>query len=241
MPVSFKSFASGEPATVAQITMLYPSAPRVFSKYGIDICCGGNRTWEEVCRILGVDAENVFAEILAGPSADNGLHPEYWTSAFLIDFIVQNHHNYVRRSTAEILALLDRVCDVHGADLVNVLTIREHFRDLCKELTPHMNAEEQVLFPAIRSFILAGGNDDRTRCVIADTLRIMEHEHEIAGDWLKQIRALSQNYTIPPGACDCFALAWQKLKEFDNDLMNHVHLENNILFQRFKQGALPAI
>ena len=102
-----------------------------------------------------------------------------------------------------------------------------------------MKKEELVLFPAIKRLEAQHHDDHPLSASIQAPIDAMVHEHVIAGDLVKQIRTLSNNYTPPDFACPTFKITYQKLREFDNDLMKHVHLENNILFERFKEK--PAI
>lgn len=226
----------GTPETVAQLAISHPGALAIFTKYNIDYCCGGHRSLEDACRRIDLDPEKIKEEILqatVGESSQN-LRPENWSSSFLVDFIVQNHHGFVRKNTPEIEAFLDKVCDAHGKDCLELLYIREHFLDLSEELASHMEKEELVLFPAIKRLESHATQDHPLSATIQAPLNAMEHEHVVAGDLVKQIRSLSNNYTPPDFACPTFRITYKKLQEFDNDLMNHIHLENNILFERVK-------
>lgn len=226
----------GTPSTVAQLAISHPGALAVFTKYNIDYCCGGHRSLEEACQRIGLDPEKVKAEIMqsGGTGSSQTLRHENWSSSFLVDFIVQNHHSYVRRATPEIIAFLDKVCDAHGKDCLELLYIREHFLDLSEELASHMEKEELVLFPAIKRLESHTSPDHPLSATIQAPVNAMEHEHVVAGDLIKQIRSLSKNYTPPDFACPTFRITFKKLQEFDNDLMKHIHLENNILFERVK-------
>jgi regulator of cell morphogenesis and NO signaling len=231
----------GNPQTVAQLAILHPNALAVFTKYNIDYCCGGHRSIEDACRRIGLDPEKIKAEILqssAGQTTE-AFRPENWSSTFLADYIVQNHHKYVKKAIPEVQAFLDKVCDAHGNDCIELLHIRENFLDLSEELTSHMEKEELILFPAIKRLEAQHNEDHPLAVTIQAPLGAMEHEHVIAGDLVKQIRKLSNNYTPPDFACPTFRITYKKLQEFDNDLMKHIHLENNILFDRLKDKKAP--
>lgn len=221
--------------TVAQLAIAHPGAQAVFAKYNIDYCCGGNRSFIEACHRLGLDPDQIWAEISEMRAGDSAVtfKPEMWSSALLIDFIVQNHHAYVRRAAPELETLLDKVCDRHGNDSLELLQVRECFNDLWEELSLHMDKEEEVLFPLMKRMESDSG-DGRTEKIVWGPIARMESEHESAGNLIRQIRLLSNNYTPPDFACPTFQITYRKLKEFDNDLMLHIHLENNILFDRFK-------
>jgi regulator of cell morphogenesis and NO signaling len=219
--------------TVAELAVAHPAALAVFNKYNIDFCCGGNRSLEEACLRVGLNPEKIRREIFEAPSYQSSIPPriETWSASLLVDYIVQNHHEYVRRAIPEIAALLEKVCAAHGDDNIELLNIQQDFLDLAEELTNHMAKEEMALFPALKK--LEEQNDPAHP--LAETVKapisMMEHEHVIAGDLMKSIRNLSRNYTVPEFACPTYRVTFQKLREFDDDLMMHVHLENNILFR----------
>jgi regulator of cell morphogenesis and NO signaling len=230
----------GNLQTVAQLAISHPGALAVFTKYNIDYCCGGHRKLEEACVRIGLDPEIIRAEILQTSHAGTSqtLRPENWTSAFLADYIVQNHHSYVAKAIPEIQGFLDKVCDAHGNDCLELLQIREAFIDLSEELTSHMEKEELILFPAIKRLESQNNEDHPLASTIQAPIGAMEHEHVIAGDLVKLIHSLSNNYTAPDFACPTFRITYKKLQEFDNDLMRHIHLENNILFERMKDKKI---
>lgn len=225
--------------TVAELAVAHPAAVAVFNKYNIDFCCGGNRVLDDACIRIGVNPESVRKEIFSAPVQPSSIpaRVETWSATLLADYIVQNHHAYVRFAVPEITALLEKVCAAHGEDNIELLNIQQDFQDLAEELLHHMDKEEMALFPALKK--LEARNDEEHP--LAENLKapiaMMEHEHAIAGDLVKSIRNLSRNYTVPESACPTYRVTFQKLKEFDEDLMTHVHLENNILFKRRQDAA----
>lgn len=223
------------PVTVAQMVISQPGATEVFIRNNIDFCCGGHRTLHDACFAMGLDPEEIKQEILRFHPKNhaNELHPENWSSSFLIDFIIQNHHTYVRKALPEILALLDKSWNAHGNECMELLTIRDLFLDLTKELTDHMDKEELIVFPALRRSESGRRKDHPLAEALPGPLHALEEEHLMAGILIKEIRALTNHYSPPDLACATFRLAYQKLEEFELDLMTHVHLENNILFARY--------
>jgi regulator of cell morphogenesis and NO signaling len=232
----------GNELTVAQLAVARPGALTVFTKYNIDYCCGGHRSLEEACHRIGLDPDQIRTEIYQTSPTDSvrALRPDNWSSTLLVDFIIENHHSFIRKAIPELEALLEKVCDRHGNDSLELLKIRESFLDLSEELTNHMEKEEMVLFPAIKRLDAESLENNQIQRIIQAPITAMEDEHEAAGDLVKQIRLLSGNYTPPDFACPTFKITYQKLKEFDNDLMRHIHLENNILFERYKKPAVPS-
>lgn len=222
--------------TVAQLAIAQPRALSVFTKYNIDYCCGGHRSLEEACHRIGLDVDKILEEIhqTSPVNSIQILKPENWNPGFLVDFIIQNHHTFVRKAIPELDTLLIKVCDRHGNDCLELLKIRECFLEVAEELTSHMEKEEAILFPAIKKLASQNLGNNPEKTILRQAIDAMEYEHQRVGDLIKQIRAFSNTYTPPDFACPTFQVMYRKLQEFDNDLMQHIHLENNILFPPFK-------
>ena len=220
--------------TVAELAIAHPSAVAVFTKHNIDYCCGGHRSLEEACVRAGLNPERIREEIMETPAQSSSIPPrvEQWSVGLLADYIVQNHHAYVKKAVPEIEALLEKVCNAHGEDNIELLTIRQDFADLAEELLNHMNKEEVALFPALKRLAAQKGSNPLLADSLQTPINIMEQEHVVAGDLMKAIRKASDNYTVPEYACPTYRATYQRLREFDDDLMTHVHLENNILFRK---------
>lgn len=237
METDIKSVFEQTPLTVAQLAIINPGALAVFKKYNIDYCCGGDKSFLEACREMGLDPEKIKAEIDQVPATNSSanVRAEMWSSILLVDYILQNHHAYVRRAIPELEPLLDLVCERHSTDCPELLQIRACITELFGELASHMEKEETVLFPAIKQY-----HDGQWPAEIPVGLdmpiQAMEHEHAVAGDLVKKVRSLSNQYTPPSFACPSFRITYQKLKEFEDDLLQHIHLENNILFPRLKSN-----
>jgi regulator of cell morphogenesis and NO signaling len=159
-----------------------------------------------------------------------------WEPDFLADYIVHTHHSYVKESLELIEAYASKVARVHGEGHPPVVRIYALFQEIARELTAHMQKEEQVLFPYIKKLVAARREDWQIESPAFGTVRnpvsMMEQEHEIVGDLLKEIAVLSHQYTPPDWACNTFKALYAKLDEFEQDLHLHVHLENNILFPK---------
>lgn len=223
-------------ASVANIAIHNPNALQVFAKYNIDYCCGGQQTLEDACHRLGLDANAVMVEIIESTpgNSNSNIRPETWRSSFLIDFIVENHHSYIRIAAQEITALLEKVCERHESENPELNQISTTFSALKDELLNHMDKEELALFPAIKRLETLNSDSNPLRKIVQVPIDAMEEEHRTAGELVSRIRSLTHNYSPPDFACPTFRATYERLKEFEDDLLMHIHLENNILFQRFK-------
>ncbi|NJN42005.1 MAG: iron-sulfur cluster repair di-iron protein [Flammeovirgaceae bacterium] len=214
--------------TVAQVAVENPNSIKILSAYGIDYCCGGNKALEDVCAEKKIEVDKLMVEISQNKvKTPEGHRYENWTSDFLADYIENNHHTYVRTNIPEIKELLEKLYLRHGQNSPELYELSENFNRLSEELYSHMRKEELILFPAIRKTIR-----EKIQIDVAAPVVVMEHEHEVAGGLLKAIRRITSDFTLPAEACTTWHIAYKKLQEFEQDLMLHIHLENNILFKK---------
>lgn len=213
-------------------------AASVFKKYGIDFCCQGNRTIGEACEKKNIDTESVVNDLDAIIQArgENTTDYKSWPLDLLADYIEKKHHRYVEEKTAEIKPYLDKICRVHGERHPELFEISEHFSATAGELAKHMKKEELILFPFVRK--LAKAKHEGSKVVpppfgsIQNPIDAMMDEHSTEGDRFRKIEELSNNYTPPQDACNTYGVTLGLLKEFEQDLHLHIHLENNILFPK---------
>lgn len=223
--------------TVGEIVADNYRTAQIFKKHGLDFCCGGGRTVAEACTKKGVDLETITRELeMLGENSGAADNYKDWSPDFLVDYIVNNHHNYVRNKLPEIQAYAAKVAKVHGRAHPENVKIYEKFGELAAELQDHLQKEEEILFPYIKELVTADKNSDSVKQpyfkTAANPIQMMEAEHDEAGAGMEAIRQLSNDFTPPEDACTTYRILYQNLKEFQDDLHKHVHLENNILFPR---------
>ena len=225
--------------TVRDYAIETPQTIPVFEKLGIDFCCGGNRPLEEACASANLDLDQVLQSLetaIAEPVRPSDRELKSGSLAELISHIVRTHHAYVRTQIPEVERLLDKVHSKHGENHPELTTIHSTFHVLAQELTMHMMKEENVLFPYIERMEEAVLQHEPILPppfgTVANPVRMMEHEHQDAGVALKTLRATSQDYTPPEDACTSFRALYTALGNFEKDLHQHIHLENNVLFPR---------
>jgi len=223
--------------TVRDIASENPAAVRVFEKYGIEYCCGGQVPLTEACAAKGVNIDELIAALeSAVPSAPG---EKEWAKESLADlaaYIVSTHHAYVNREMPRLNELAAKVVSRHGDTRSELAGIQAKLGELGEEMTAHQGKEEVVLFPYIGKLErFAAGNGAKPRnCfgTIANPIAMMTKDHDVAGNLMAEIRKLSADYAPPESACPTFRAFYAGLHEFEQDLHRHVHLENNILFPR---------
>jgi len=220
--------------TLAAIVTGNHQAVPVLEKYHLDFCCKGKRTLAEACTEKGLTIETLLKELEgADTPAKNHLPFTEMTAEQLIGYILIHHHFYVKQSMPTIEAHLEKVASKHGERFPYMKKVFQLFSAIKEEMTIHMQKEEMVLFPRIKEIEHVFSNEQKIKLAggyINAPVSMMEMEHEHAGEMLYEIRQLTGNYTPPEDACTTFKVSLAELKEFEEDLHRHVHLENNVLF-----------
>ncbi|MGA2965514.1 MAG: iron-sulfur cluster repair di-iron protein [Terriglobales bacterium] len=226
--------------TVRELALENPAATRVFEKLGIDYCCGGNRSLEEACRAARLPMEQVLDSLAMAERATRASQPIHdWQAeplADLIAHIANTHHKYTREEIARLGPLFEKVCAVHGKNHPELLDVRATFAGLAQELTTHLMKEEMVLFPYIVKMEESVMQHEPVLPPpfgsVHNPISMMEQEHNSAGNALRAMRHASRGYAAPDDACVSYQTLYKALSEFEADLHQHIHLENNILFPR---------
>jgi regulator of cell morphogenesis and NO signaling len=224
--------------TLADLAATSLSAVGVLENHGLDYCCGGKEPFEQACLAKGVKPENIMREIAEAQVA--AAAGRDWQSApldELVKHIVETHHAYLKLDLPVLANRIDKVVSVHGAhDPERLPRLAEVFAALRAELEMHLNKEESILFPFIVQY---GRAEVQNRPVppvpfgsIANPIARMEREHANAGDALGEIRALTNDFSLPSYACSTVRALYEGLRVLESDLHVHIHLENNILFPR---------
>ncbi len=227
----------GEETIGDMVTKDYRRA-QVFKNFGIDFCCGGKKTIVQACENKGINPEEVRQALHTISSDIPSSENDYmkWDMAFLADFIVNTHHQYIRDNTAFINELAVKVAKVHGSSHLELIKVAALFAEIADDLLLHIVKEERVLFPFIKELasVTKTGSvmTESSFGNVSNPIQMMEAEHEQAGEILAQIRLLTNNFNLPEDACASYTILFKKLAEYEEDLHRHVHLENNILFPK---------
>lgn len=226
--------------TLAQIVSDDYRTAAVFEKHQLDFCCRGKRSLEQACVEKQLNTNEVIADLehatLRLQTA--GSIVETLPPSALADYIVEQHHQYVRTEMPLIASYLQKIADRHGDRHPELIRIAAVFNELKAELELHLQKEEQVLFPRIKTAekcLEEESGSHSNRSFLEAPVTVMEHEHDDAGEAMATIRRLTNHYSLPADACTTYQLAFAALEAFEKDLHRHVHLENNILFPKAMQ------
>jgi regulator of cell morphogenesis and NO signaling len=226
--------------TVADVVSSNIKTADVFKKHGIDFCCGGGVSLAKICDKKGIVYKSLSEELEKVDQVQNRAENyDSWSLNFLIDHIVNIHHKYVLDSIEVLNQYVNKVANVHGHHYTELLEIQLLFREVAEELSFHMQKEEKILFPYIKYLVqIQNGEAEYEKPQfqsVENPINVMEAEHENAGGIFKKIAELTNNYTPPNEACNTFKALYSKLQEFEEDLHQHIHLENNILHPKAKK------
>lgn len=225
-------------STIKDIVTHNFRAASVFEKYSLDFCCKGGKTIAAACNEKNIDPSVVIAELQTLNDAVDTSSQRFnrWDVEFLASYIVENHHAYVRQSIPVLLAHTQKVAMVHGDRHPEMKKAADLFGVVAQDMIHHMHKEEQMLFPAIAAVARAQREGTTFHPMpfgsVKNPIAMMEREHDSAGSLMFEIRELTSNYTVPEDGCTTYRVTLQELKEFELDLHQHVHLENNILFPK---------
>ncbi|NPC92939.1 iron-sulfur cluster repair di-iron protein [Bacillus sp. WMMC1349] len=222
------------------IVTRFPRASQLLKEYRIDFCCGGNRPIAEAIAEQNLNEEEILTKINTLYQETKALNEKEtdWSQvpySQLINYVIDTHHAYLNEVLPELSGFVTKVYRVHGVHHPELAQVHQLFHQLKAELEHHLIQEEEQIFPKITAYEQTKSEQHLTEAVQA--IDILEQEHEAAGNILKELRQVTNDYALPEGACTTYTLTYLKLDELESDLFQHIHLENNILFPRLEAEA----
>lgn len=220
--------------TVGDWVTEHPQTSRVFESLQLDYCCGGDKPLAQACSERELDPQQVIARLEESLQNADAAATNWAGESLtqLCDHIAQTHHAYLKEELPQLTEVVAKVTTVHGEAHPELAQVQQQFLALRDELVPHMLKEEQVLFPAIRQLEQSDQAASFPFGSVANPIRMMEHEHDNAGDALKAIRRLTSDFAVPENACNTYRAMLDRLHRLEVDMHQHVHKENSILFPR---------
>jgi len=207
-------------------------AAEVFKQHGIDFCCGGNQSLEDVAKEKKLDISDLETKLNNLDQVVTNNQPNFkdWNLDFLCDYVVNEYHNKVYKVLPQLSTYLNKIAEVHGANHPELKKIAELFTLINTELPIHQHQEENVFFPAIKELVQT--NSSEAKRILNSQIALMMDEHELIGGTMDKISMLTHHYLVPDDGCNTYRVAYKMLEEFEDDLHTHVHLENHILFPK---------
>ena len=213
--------------SLGQLARRIPGATGLFDAHQLDFCCAGNRSLRTATESLGIDPQPLV-DALKNLEQRAAAEPEQdWSDASdtqLVEHLLVRYHAVHREQLPELIRLARRVEHVHGDREDCPHGLADHLEAMAQELDSHMRKEEMVLFPMITRG--QGG-------MASMPISAMRSEHDDHGTELRRLAELTHNITSPRDACTTWRALYTGLRSFRDDLIAHIHTENNILFERF--------
>lgn len=225
--------------SLGDFVALYPKSRKVFDKFDLDYCCGGKDTIKNASAIKNIDFENLTNQLKSAMSeSSDDVDEKILVDVSLTDVvnhILSNHHDFLWKELPYVEKLLDKVSVVHAEHHGEFLVpLNSVFKNLKESLEKHLRDEETTLFPFIKE-VESLKNEENVYFdakKIKEIIEKLEQEHDEAGDALSEMRKLTSNYTLPSDACASFSSLYEHLLAIEDNLHQHVHLENSVLFPR---------
>jgi regulator of cell morphogenesis and NO signaling len=229
-----------EEAYAGSVVRKYYRTAAIFNRYGIEYCCGAKWPLKMVCELKELDIGVVLSDLMQATriiEVHHALPFESWKIDFLTDYIVNIHHQYLKQSLPTLKEALEKFVVEHAGKYPEFTRLQGAFNELYQTMPGHLQHEEEIIFPYIRQIAHAYESKESYAGLLVRTLRkpieaLMFHEHDHIEKLLEDFRELTQGYVIPSNACTSHFLVFSLLKELDDELVQHIYLENNVLFPK---------
>ena len=212
--------------SLGSLAVQIPGATAVFRKLKLDFCCGGQQSLEKACTDKQLDLDTVLGEIRALQTQQ--AMPAAASASELIDHILRRYHEVHRQQLPELIRMARRVEAVHRDHPQVPQGLADHLETMEQELLAHMAKEEQILFPLLKQ----GGHP-----MVVHPIGMMRHEHVSHGAQIERLAELTQQHQPPAGACNTWQALYAGTARLTEDLIEHIHTENNLLFPAFEGTA----
>ena len=222
--------------TVGSIVTRNLHAAQILTNYGLDFCCGGQKSLQQACEDKNVAIGGLMQQLASLTDAKKEETPDFVDMNLipLTKYIEKTHHKFTTDKLVYIKSNLSKLVDAHGALHPELKKIKQIFDALSDHLTIHMKREELMVFPYIRN-MTRFGKTAIGRAVfgyIENPITDLINDHESESHKLKNLDNLTNHYAVPSDGCNTYTTTYQAMKELEADLYIHMHLENNILFPK---------
>ena len=224
---------------IGDIVIQFPNVSDIFKEYKIDFCCGGDRPLITAIKEQGVNEAELLEKINGSyEKLKNNIYSKdrNWVEApldELVDHIINVHHGYLYDNFQKISELTSKILRVHGEKHPELVRVHKLYNTIRMELEAHLIEEETIQYPAIKEYLRSNGEADLDKAI--NIINQLQDEHTGAGNILKELREITNDYELPANACTTYRLTYSKLQEMEADIFQHIHLESNILFPRLNE------
>ena len=225
--------------SIREIVTAEPSAAAILERFEIDLCSQADTRLERVCAELQLSVDQVLEKLADAELRARGATApdlESYSLSRLIQHIVRTHHQTVRQELPRFAELSQRIAGKHGEMAPQYKEVATLIEQLRTEMFAHIEKEEQVLFPFIVRLEEAAEDSSAEpyECPrsVEQSVSVMTRGHNSAGRIVGQIRQLTNGFEPPQWACPRNTAFHAGLEAFEENLRQHVHLEDDLLFPR---------
>jgi len=222
-----EAYVLDDQQAIGQIAVQLPGATAIFRRHKLDFCCGGQVSLAQAVLDKGLELAAVMGELAAIQRIDAPVDCK--SPDALIDHILERYHAVHRAQLPELIRMARRVEAVHREHPDVPVGLAQLLEAIEAEMLEHMEKEEGILFPMLK----AGGNP-----FVVHPIGVMRSEHISHGAQLDRLNALTHDASPPDGACNTWRALYTGIAQLNDDLINHIHLENNVLFVQFEQSRV---
>jgi regulator of cell morphogenesis and NO signaling len=225
--------------SIREIVTKQPSAAKILHRFDIDLCLQADLSLEEACQELQLSVDQVLEKLADAEVRECGgvaSDPATLSLGRLVQHIVRIHHHCVRQELPRLAEMASKVAAMRGDRAPELAKVAELIEKLHSEIYAHIQKEEQVLFPFISQMdqesIVAYPPAHPCFRSVAHPIFMMEQEHESTDHIVAELIYQTNHFEPPSSACAAHIALFAGLREFEIDLRQHVHLENDVLFPR---------
>ena len=224
---------------IADIVLNNINTSKVFKDFKIDYSIEGNKNFLTVCEHKNIDSKKIINKLVAAHKDVYYLQNyNSWKLDFLIEFLSEIHHNYKEENILILKQYSKKVADLYSKQYPELLEVNNLIQGVSEEILEHMKNEETILFPYLNELLKLENASSTSKYNSSKKLKIIdsfEDEHYKIRKTFQKIATLTNYYILPENICNSFKLLYIKLKNFDDRLQEHIHIENNILFPKAKK------
>jgi regulator of cell morphogenesis and NO signaling len=220
-----------------EIASEYPSSVSIFDRFGIDLCAMGEKSLAEACAVLSLSTEQLQEKLAELHVSAGGVSdPAGLTLTQVIQRIVRVHHRRIRYDLPALAGMAAKLLRRHPRRDEEFAPLARHMEHLRAHMLEHIGREEQVLFPLIAhmeedSIVGYPGGAASLRS-ISEPIARMKQDHAASGRTMDELRRHTNDFEPPQHACPTHRALLGGLRSFVEDLRQHKHLEEGILFPR---------
>jgi regulator of cell morphogenesis and NO signaling len=225
--------------SIREIVCQYASAATILHRFDIDLCLHADLSLEDACHELQLSVDQVLEKLADAESKQRGngkVDTGTMSLGRLVQHIVRVHHHRVRQDLPRLVEMAAKVAEKRRGRAPELASVAKLVEKLHAEMYAHIEKEEQVLFPFMSQMdqesIIAYPPTHACFRSVAHPIFMMEQEHESVGHILAELIRSTNHFEPPSWACATHIALFTELRDFESDLKEHVHLENDLLFPR---------